>query len=360
MCGIAGFLTLDSHARPSVERVDELTRMIDLIGHRGPDEAGYYVDDYAALASACLSILDLAHGVQPMSDTEERYWICYNGEIYNYKELRADLRKEGCRFRTESDTEVALNAWIAWGHDSLRWLNGGFAFAIYDRKKRTCILARDRFGKRPLYYAPHGGGVLFASEMKAFLAAKDFSFTFDPAQIASIFSVWVSIGDQSGYLEIQQVPAGHFLLVSPGRRTLHEFASRDMAGPAEKIDFQDAQMEVRERLTSSVRLRLRSDVEVGAYLSGGLDSTITTRLMWTVSKRFPCASKIRTMMSLMIKKQSEMLLAFASITFESARKTLLQPFRTRFGTRKYRSSERHSCQCISCPVWCETLASRSF
>ena len=159
MCGIAGFFQLPQHPG---EHTATVRGMLSAIAHRGPDSTGYYVDDHCAFGTTRLSIIDINSGAQPLSDETGRYWICYNGEVYNYLELRAELEAKGRVFRTRSDTEVVLQAWIHWGEACLHKFNGGYAFAIYDRAAAELILVRDRFGKSPLYYTTGGPGFAFA------------------------------------------------------------------------------------------------------------------------------------------------------------------------------------------------------
>lgn len=252
--------------------------MLALIQHRGPDEAGYFVDDRMAMGTVRLSIIDLAAGTQPLSDAGERYWICYNGELYNYKELRAELEGHGCRFRTQSDTEVVLQAWMHWGAACLPRLNGAFAFAIYDSLAGSLFMARDRYGKRPLFYVEHEGALLFASEMKAFLAYPGWRFEADPQQLASIFGHWTPLPEQSGFQRIRQLPMGCWLHSADGVLRQGCYERLDLTPEPPPANAAQAIEMVRAALTESVRLRLRSDVEVGVYLSGGLDSSIVTAL----------------------------------------------------------------------------------
>jgi asparagine synthase (glutamine-hydrolysing) len=276
VCGIAG---LYHPAMPAESRVRYLKRMLAGIVHRGPDEMGYYFDQTVAMGTARLSIIDLASGQQPLCDVSGRYWISFNGEIYNYRELREELAQVGCRFDTNSDTEVLLNAWIVWKHRALERLNGPFAFAVYDRHERSLMLARDRFGKRPLYYINQANDVVFASEMKCFLSYEPFRFRFDEEQIASIFRVWTPIEDQSGFKGIKQVPAGCYLHTDGRTTRIHKYTSLHFEQGAPGLSERDARALVYETLTHSVRLRLRSDVEVATYLSGGIDSAIVTKLI---------------------------------------------------------------------------------
>ncbi|MFB7634870.1 asparagine synthase (glutamine-hydrolyzing) [Streptomyces sp. NPDC056149] len=281
MCGLAGFLSTSVHSGATTEVI---TSMLSTIRHRGPDEAGYYLDDGFAMGTVRLAIVDLVDGSQPLSDPSQRYWICFNGELYNHRELRAELEALGRPFRTDhSDTEVVLQAWLQWGTDCFVRFNGAFAVAIRDAVSGDLVLARDRYGKRPLFYTDHGGDFLFASEMKAFRAFPGFRFALDPRELATIYATWTPLPDRTPYRGIRQLPMGSVLTLSAGRRSLraYEDLSFDVAGfdgtEAEAIEC------VRETLRTSVELRLRSDVEVGVYLSGGLDSSVVTRLATQLS-----------------------------------------------------------------------------
>ncbi len=280
MCGIAGFL----HAAPNGDvDVDAAPRVLEamlaMIHHRGPDEAGYYFDERVGVGTVRLSIIDLSTGQQPIPDATGRFWIAYNGELYNYKELRVELEALGHEFASTSDTEVLLHAWMEWGSAALPRCNGAYAFAIYDRQEGSLVLGRDRYGKRPLFYTEVGGTLVFASEMKSFLAYPGVQFELDEAQLASIFTVWTPLPDQSGFVGIKQIPNGWYLKVRGEHRTLEPYATLDW--PAEgrfEGSAGEAIEQTRAILSDAVRLRLRSDVEVATYLSGGLDSAITTQL----------------------------------------------------------------------------------
>lgn len=287
MCGIAGYIVLGPGATPPGPQ--GVVEMLARLGHRGPDEAGYLVDDSAALGSVRLRIIDIATGAQPMCDPTRRHWIVYNGEVYNYLELRRELEALGESFTTRSDTEVVLRTWLVWGASGLARLNGPFAFAIYDTQTRRCLLARDRFGKRPLYFARHDGGLAFASEAKAFAALPGFGFELDPAAVAGAFAQWTALPHQSAFLGVEQLPLGGLLEVGQDLWRSGVFAT----WPPEPLDAHhpatpaEAAVMLRGTLRQSVELRLRSDVEVGLYLSGGLDSTITGALASEVSGRVP-------------------------------------------------------------------------
>lgn len=275
MCGIAGFLSPRTSAGAAP---DVITSMLGLIRHRGPDEAGYYLDDGCAMGTVRLAVVDIAEGAQPMADPAQRYWICFNGELYNHRELRAELERLGRVFRTRSDTEVVLQAWAQWGPACLPRFNGAFALAVRDAVTDELVLARDRFGKRPLFYTECGGDFLFASEMKAFHAFPGFRFALDPAQLLSIYAAWTPLPDGTPFAGIRQLPPGSLLTVRDGRRLLETYEELRLDVPPFAGTEAEAVARVHETLRESVELRLGGDVEVAVYLSGGLDSTIVTRL----------------------------------------------------------------------------------
>ncbi len=275
MCGIAGFYSNtfnnDSFSSTIVE-------MLSRISYRGPDESGYFFDEIAAIGSVRLNIIDLNTGSQPMSDRSGRYWIAYNGEVYNYKELKARLKESGHAFSTESDTEVVLHSYIEWGARAFEKFNGGFGVAIYDTLKKELILARDRYGKRPLFYVTSGETTLFASEMKAFAGFADLSFSWDSEQLASIFTHWTPLDNQTGFKNVMQLPAASYMLINQDEIVVKQYAELRLDVQPFTGSEEEAAELTREKLKESVRLRLQSDVEVGVYLSGGLDSSITSLL----------------------------------------------------------------------------------
>lgn len=266
--------------------------MLGRIVHRGPDGAGAVVDARGAIGATRLSIVDVAHGDQPMSDPTGRHWIAYNGEVYNHIELRQELEARGHVFQTRCDTEVVLQAWLAWGPACLPRFNGGFAFAVYDRLTGHLVLARDRFGKRPLFYARHAGGLVFASEMKVFLAVPGFEFRQDPAQLASILGQWTPLPSQTGFEGIASLPLGSWLLATPAGLETQRYTDLEFAPAAVPGSAPEAVTRIRESLRASVALRLRSDVEVGVYLSGGLDSAIVASLVKEVTGAPPATFSI--------------------------------------------------------------------
>ncbi|OJX77738.1 asparagine synthase (glutamine-hydrolyzing) [Magnetospirillum sp. 64-120] len=288
MCGIAGLVGWNGQD----DLADIATAMLTRIGHRGPDGLGAVIGDDWALGAVRLAILDIAAGQQPISDDSGRFWLAYNGEIYNYRELRAQLEASGAHFHTQCDTEVLLQAWIHWGEACLDRLNGGYAFALYDRLESRLILARDRFGKRPLFTARHGGALLFASEMKAFLAVPGFHFRQDAGQIASILGTWTPLPDQSGFTGIAQLPMGMWMSVDAQGMTQHSYAPLAFADGPAPADETEAKQMIRQTLTRAVDLRLRSDVEVGVYLSGGIDSAIVAALATDLNGRPPATFSV--------------------------------------------------------------------
>ncbi len=281
MCGIVGFYNINESPETYPELICE---MLSMITHRGPDEMGYYFDDRVAFGTARLSIIDLISGQQPISDVSERYWIVYSGEVYNYKELRSELEELSYVFRTNSDTEVVLNAFIAWREKSFIQLNGGFAFAIYDKKECKLYLVRDKFGERPLYYTNLNGQWYFASEIKSFIPHKNIEIDFDLDQLRSAFTIWTSLPDQTVYKNIHQVPIGSYVLVDEkGSAKIEPYYLLDFKTSTFSGSEDEAIERTREVLSDSVKIRLRSDVEVGTYLSGGIDSSITTYLATKLS-----------------------------------------------------------------------------
>ena len=274
MCGITGYLK----PQPAPDDTGLIKQMLAMIRHRGPDEMGYFIDNSAALGTARLSIIDVQAGQQPLSAAEGRYWISYNGEVYNYLELRNELIASGCNFQTASDTEVVLQLFINRGVESFALLNGGFAFCIYDRQKREAWLVRDSFGKRPLYYHHSRHGLVYGSEIKSFLPHPDVDLQLDPERIATIARLWVPLSHESAFRGVDQVPAGAYLHYKDGKATVKTYWALDLHDDSARLHGKAAVEEAASLLDDAVKIRLRSDVEVGTYLSGGLDSAIITRL----------------------------------------------------------------------------------
>lgn len=274
MCGIAGIV------HPKGRQPDRaiLERMIDTIGYRGPDERGVVVQGEAGLAHARLSILDLAGGHQPMSVPEAGLWITYNGEIFNYVELRDALESAGVRCNTRSDTEVLLRSYHQYGADCVQDFNGQWAFAIWDAQRRELFLSRDRMGVRPVYYTICDGTLIFASEIKAILCHPSVSRSLDLRGLEQVFTCWHPVGDRTVLRGIHALPPGCSLRYRDGHLTVQRYWSFRFPDEPSRSSVDELTQQLRELLIDAVRVRLRADVPVGAYLSGGLDSTAVTAL----------------------------------------------------------------------------------
>lgn len=283
MCGIAGIVGLSAGACSPAR--EALVRMASALYHRGPDEFGVYRDDRAGLAHARLSIIDLATGQQPMADEGDTSWIVFNGEIFNYVELREELLALGHRFRTRSDTEVIVHAYRAWGDAAFARLNGQWAVALWDSVARRLVLSRDRLGICPLHICEHAGHLYFASEVKAIFAANaDIPRAFDPVGISQTFTFWTIAPPQGVFQGVSELEPGHVRTYVNGTVRDHAFWTQHYPVPGDARDrfggsLEDAVKAVRSALESATSLRmLRADVPVGSYLSGGLDSSLVAAL----------------------------------------------------------------------------------
>jgi asparagine synthase (glutamine-hydrolysing) len=279
MCGIVGIVRRDAAEPPAL---DQIERMLGMIRHRGPDQFGAYLDHHAGLGTARLSIIDLAGGQQPIANEDEALWIVFNGEIFNYIELRAELEARGHRFRTRTDTEVVLHAYEESGPECLQRFNGQFAFALWDARRQTLFLARDRLGVRPLFYAQVEGDLVFASEIKALFAEGRLTPELDLLAIEQIFTFWCPLPPKTAFRHVEELPAGHYLILHEGQITLRQYW--DLTFPTRNEVSGDPSLEecldeFRHLLTEAVRVRLRAEVKVGAYLSGGLDSSAVATIM---------------------------------------------------------------------------------
>jgi asparagine synthase (glutamine-hydrolysing) len=281
MCGIAGYY---GRSDTSVPALETLERMIGTLGHRGPDAKGVHADSEAGLAHARLSIIDIATGQQPMSNSDGTIWITFNGEVFNYVELRRDLIARGRRFRTDSDTEVIIQLYEEMGADCVTMFNGDFAFAIWDSRRNLFMLARDRAGVRPLYYTNHGGRLYFASEVKALLEAPGVTAEIDPIALDQIFTLWVPLSPRTPFRNISELPPAYVLIASPQGTQVRPYwrlsypEARDESMLDRRAEGEIAE-DLNALLVDATRIRLRSDVPVGAYLSGGLDSSLITAMM---------------------------------------------------------------------------------
>jgi len=276
VCGISGILNFD--ASRSVER-DILERMNAVLAHRGPDDAGIHCDGQIGLAHRRLSIIDLSPaGHQPMSNEDGTIWIVFNGEIYNFQSLRPELLSRGHRFRSGSDTEVILHLYEEHGTDCLRFLRGMFAFAIWDGPRRQLFLARDRLGKKPLCYQQDAHALRFASEAKAILQDPEVQAAPDPASVSQYLTYGYVPSPASAFHGFRRLPPGHFLTCRDGRVEVTRYwrLRRDRKTQRHEEEWC---REIVGRLEEAVRLRMISDVPLGAFLSGGIDSSAVVALM---------------------------------------------------------------------------------
>ena len=272
-CGISGFVGEGGK--------DRLKKMVELLTHRGPDSSGLFLDSGVGLGINRLSIIDLRTGDQPIHNEDESLWIVFNGEIYNYKELREDLEGRGHRFYTETDTETVVHAFEEWREECVQHLRGMFAFAIWDKRRKSMYIARDRYGKKPLYYALLDGTLVFASEMKAILPWG--SFTIDRYAMDLYFTYLYVPSPYTIFREIKKLPPASYLTYSKGVLKIETYWDVDF-----KPDSDVREDEIMERLygtmLDAVRIRMRSDVPLGAFLSGGIDSSTIVALMAKLSE----------------------------------------------------------------------------
>jgi asparagine synthase (glutamine-hydrolysing) len=271
MCGIGGIIDYNSkeNSRVNVES------MLRSISYRGPDESGIYHSPFATLGNVRLSIIDIEGGQQPLCDLSGRFWIVFNGEIFNYKELRINLEKKGNVFKTKSDTEVLVQLYAVYGKNCLNLLNGQFSFAIWDKQKEEVFVARDRVGIRPFFYNLNNGVFSFASEIKALFQQKRIKRELSPECLSQVYTFWTAITPNTAFRGIYELPPGHFAIFNRKGLTIERFWELTFNKPESTLSFQDAMDHFHELFSDAVRIRLRADVEVAAYLSGGIDSSAT-------------------------------------------------------------------------------------
>ncbi|MGL4463886.1 MAG: asparagine synthase (glutamine-hydrolyzing), partial [Planctomycetia bacterium] len=282
MCGIAGVVWSDPDRPTAFELTEAMTRRL---AHRGPDGAGVWRGRGAALGHRRLSIIDLAGGAQPLANEDETVFVTFNGEIYNFKELQPALEAAGHRFRTHCDTEVLVHAYEEYGpRGMLDRLRGMFAFAVWDAPRRRLFLARDRFGQKPLVYRCDADGLRFASELKALLVEPGFPRDVDPAALDEYLCYQYVPAPKTIFAAARKLPPGCFALYEDGRLTIERYWEPPFAVEEprpEKVELDD----LRTVLTEATRLQMMSDVPLGAFLSGGIDSTIVVGLMQKLSDR---------------------------------------------------------------------------
>ena len=275
MCGICGVFNLQSGEPVSRDLIAQMT---DLISHRGPDESGMYLNGPVGLGSTRLSIIDLSNGHQPMSNETGDVWIVFNGEIWNYKALRKEFLEKGHRFRTNSDTETIIHAYEEYGVDCIAHLHGMFGLAIWDVTRRRLLLARDRVGKKPLYYTRVDGNLVFASEIKSLLCHPQVKRRADVQALADFLSVRYVPGPATLFANISKVLPGHLILFENGEIKEHCYWDFTF-GKTEDHPVEDYIQGIRQHINRAVEERLMADVPLGAMLSGGVDSSIITGIM---------------------------------------------------------------------------------
>jgi asparagine synthase (glutamine-hydrolysing) len=277
MCGISGIINING--RPVTKEAVKM--MTDSISHRGPDGEGYWMENNVGLGHRRLAILDLStYGDQPMISVDHRYVLTYNGEVYNYKEIRKELEALGYWFRSNTDTEVVLNAMSHWGTDAIPKFNGMFAFGLWDRKEKTLVLARDRYGTKPLYFSLVERQLLFASEQKAITTNKDFRKELDKNALYEYLTFQNILSTKTLLQKINLLPAGHFLELNADTGNFKETKYWDFnfGDLNENVDEREQREELKRLFNQAVKRNLTSDVEIGSYLSGGIDSGSITAL----------------------------------------------------------------------------------
>lgn len=275
MCGIIGVAAAPGHAAPS----EDIGRAMNAqIRHRGPDDDGFYRSEQALLGMRRLSIIDIAGGHQPMHNADGSVQLVFNGEIYNYRELREELVARGHAFYSQSDSEVIVQAYEAWGEGCFERLHGMFAIALWDTRKRTLLLARDRFGEKPLFYSDDGTRIVFASELKSLLALPGFRRTLDAQAISAYVCFGYVPAPHSIFDGVAKLAPGHYLRYADGRSSTHRYYALRFA-PKCTLGEAEAEEELARRLDEAVSSRLVADVPFGAFLSGGLDSSVVVALM---------------------------------------------------------------------------------
>ncbi len=273
MCGIAGMF--NRSAKQAVAESD-MRQMLSLLRHRGPDEFGILLDREVGLGNARLSIIDLGGGSQPIANEDETLWIVFNGEIFNYVELRPELEARGHRFRTSSDTEVIVHLFEEYGTGCFERMNGQWAIAIWDTRQRRLLLARDRLGVRPLFYTQAEDSLIFASEIKSILGDQRVRAEIDPAVVEQIFKFWSPLSPRTVFRGINELPPGHFLMADQNSLKIEQYWENQFpldGAAASERSMDETVEEFRALLIDACQVRLRADVPVGAYLSGGLDSS---------------------------------------------------------------------------------------
>jgi asparagine synthase (glutamine-hydrolysing) len=286
MCGIAGKFNFD-RTRP-IDR-DRLVAMTDAVSHRGPDADGFYISNGIGLGHRRLSIIDLATGDQPLANEDQTIWVIFNGEIYNFADIRMELERAGHVFRTHSDTEVIVHAYEQWGERAVDRFRGMFAFAVWDEPRRRLLLVRDRVGIKPLYYSVTSSGVTFGSEIKSVIEDPDVPRNWSAEALDAYLALTYVPSPRTMYEAIRKLPPGHLLIAEHGGAVVRQYWDLEFTGdgdPARETEYLER---LDALLTESVRLRLLSDVPLGAFLSGGIDSSAVVASMVAA-----CPSRVLT------------------------------------------------------------------
>lgn len=292
MCGIAGLIHLDNNpVSPAV-----MQRMTDAIAHRGPDGEGHWIEGNVGLGHRRLAIIDLSPaGHQPIASISQRFVMVYNGEVYNYRELRIELETLGYQFRSRTDSEVVLNALIAWGVKALERFNGMFGLALWDRQEQTLLLTRDRYGVKPLYYSMQGHTLAFGSEQKAILAMPEFRRNLDKEALLEYFTFQNIFTDKTLLGDMKLLPAGHYAILDLKRKSptlqFTQYWDYDFREPEHKASDEEYREELDRLFKQAVNRQLVTDVELGSYLSGGMDSGSITAIAaksYPYMKTFTC------------------------------------------------------------------------
>ena len=272
MCGICGKINFDPE---KVVNRDIIVQMTEAMVHRGPDQSGYFLDRNVGLGHRRLNIIDLSTGQQPMSNEDDNLWIIYNGEIYNYQELREDLLDRGHVFKTKSDTEVILHLYEEWGTDCLQKLRGMFAFAIYNRRDKSLFIARDRVGIKPLYYAFADQSLIFASEIKSIIKEPTVDKSINYEGLYKFLSYTYTPGPDTVFKYIHKLQPGHYMIQKNDKTDIKQYWDIDDNYLTDSVSKNGAEESLDKLLTETIRIHMISDVPVGFLLSGGIDSTTT-------------------------------------------------------------------------------------
>ncbi|MDR2114948.1 MAG: asparagine synthase (glutamine-hydrolyzing) [Planctomycetaceae bacterium] len=287
MCGICGAVWNESAKAVDKATLDTMT---DILRHRGPDDRGTFLQQGIALGHRRLAIIDLTpSGSQPMPNEDETVWIVFNGEIYNFEQLRRELISHGHRFRSESDTEILVHLYEEEHENMLQRINGMFAMAVWDVRERKLFLARDRIGKKPLFYRNEPNRLIFASEMKSILSVNGVPRNIDPTSLDDYLTYQYVPHPKTIFCGISKLSPGHFAVWQDGRLKVQRYWNVDWNEENNRLTFEEWTEELRALVTDAVRIRLRSDVPVGAFLSGGIDSSVTAGIM-----QQECSQQIRT------------------------------------------------------------------